>query len=124
MAKAKTLYVCSDCGAQHLKWQGQCPDCGAWNSLVEAPSLGHGPQRPAMRGQYAGETARAQLSKVSIGQESRVSTGLAELDRVLGGGLVAGSVNLIGGLQHAMGVTGCERLVELREVDLAVTARR
>ncbi|MCC5861344.1 MAG: DNA repair protein RadA [Gammaproteobacteria bacterium] len=96
MAKAKTLYVCSDCGAQHLKWQGQCPDCGAWNSLVEAPP-GTVSQASGMRGQYAGETARARLSEVSIGRESRVSTGLTELDRVLGGGLVAGSVNLIGG---------------------------
>lgn len=96
MAKAKTLYVCSDCGARHLKWQGQCPDCGAWNSLVEAPAPG-GSSVAAGRGQYAGETARARLADVSVGRESRVSTGLAELDRVLGGGLVAGSVNLIGG---------------------------
>lgn len=96
MAKAKTLYVCGDCGAHHLKWQGQCPDCGAWNSLVEAPATA-GSSMAAGRGQYAGETARARLADVSVGHQSRVSTGLTELDRVLGGGLVAGSVNLIGG---------------------------
>ncbi|MCC5869349.1 MAG: DNA repair protein RadA [Gammaproteobacteria bacterium] len=96
MAKARTSYVCNECGARQPKWQGQCPDCGAWNSLSEAPE-----PRPAAanpRGaQYAGETARARLAEVSIGRESRVSTGFDELDRVLGGGLVAGSVNLIGG---------------------------
>ncbi len=95
MARARTSYVCNECGAREPKWQGQCPDCGAWNSLSEAlaPPAGSSPRAA----HYAGETARARLADVSSARESRLATGFGELDRVLGGGLVAGSVNLIGG---------------------------
>ena len=100
MAKARTFHVCSECGSRQPKWAGQCPDCGAWNSFAEvaAPALQAPAGKVLRSAHYAGDTGRARLSEVTIGPgESRLSTGLAEFDRVRGGGLVAGSVNLIGG---------------------------
>ena len=99
MAKAKTAYVCADCGAEHSKWQGQCVECGAWNTLSEITVL---PAKAAAnpRGSYAGNTDAAKVTKlatVAAEAERREATGIAELDRVLGGGLVSGSVVLIGG---------------------------
>jgi len=97
MAKAKTLYVCGECGGSQPKWTGQCPDCGAWNSLVE--SAGQAPRAASRRGGWTG-TASAEvvrLDSVRTGDTPRFSSGLSELDRVLGGGLVPGSVVLIGG---------------------------
>ena len=99
MAKVKTVYQCSECGAQSPKWAGQCADCGAWNSLTEAlPAIPAGGKTARFAG-YAGDAgAQIQtLSEVQPGFEARVSTAVDELDRVLGGGLVAGSVVLIGG---------------------------
>jgi DNA repair protein RadA/Sms len=101
MAKAKTAYVCSECGAEHNKWQGQCAECGLWNTLSEfvvQPATKSAAVNP--RGSYAGavDTAKVtQLASVATETEQRLATGIAELDRVLGGGLVAGSVVLIGG---------------------------
>ncbi|NIP74176.1 MAG: DNA repair protein RadA [Gammaproteobacteria bacterium] len=97
MAKEKINYTCTECGAQAPKWSGQCADCGAWNTLVEtlAPRA---PANPRFAG-FAGE-AEAQvqaLAEVQAAGEVRETTGIAELDRVLGGGLVPGSVTLIGG---------------------------
>lgn len=97
MAKAKTVYVCSDCGSESRKWAGQCSDCGAWNTLVEfKPDAS-----PVARGTRTGWAGEAQpvmvMAEVSVGEEPRVPTGMSELDRVLGGGLVEGSVVLIGG---------------------------
>ena len=100
MARSKVLYQCSECGAQASKWAGQCGDCGAWNSLSEALSVVPAAGKAAARfAGYAGAT-RPQvqaLSEVQPGQETRMPVGMEELDRVLGGGLVAGSVVLIGG---------------------------
>jgi len=94
MAKAKTIYSCSECGGQTLKWQGQCPDCGAWNTLSE----GRTPTREASRDAgAAGEVALTRLDGLDASRVSRVSTGLGEFDRVLGGGLVPGGVVLLGG---------------------------
>ena len=96
MARNKALFVCEQCGAQHPKWAGQCGDCGAWNALVETTPAA----APKGRGRvgYAGEPAQVRrLADVAPEQTPRVTTGLAELDRVLGGGLVPGSVILIGG---------------------------
>jgi DNA repair protein RadA/Sms len=95
MAKAKTLYACTECGGQVLKWQGQCPHCQAWNTLVEtvaeaAPSA----NRFALIADGAG---LQRLSEVVATEEERLTTGVPEFDRVLGGGLVAGGVVLIGG---------------------------
>ena len=98
MAKSKTVYTCSECGSQAPKWSGQCGDCGAWNSLVETAAV-----VPAARGGrfagYAGQQAAPvqELSQVRPERETRTPVGFGELDRVLGGGLVAGSVILIGG---------------------------
>lgn len=99
MTKSKTSYSCTDCGAISQKWSGQCSDCEAWNSLTEivarAPSQNLSPR---FRG-FAAETHASviELSQIPMSEEIRVSTGISELDRVLGGGLVAGSVTLIGG---------------------------
>jgi DNA repair protein RadA/Sms len=100
MAKAKTAYVCSDCGSDYAKWQGQCSDCGAWNTLSEV-RLGPGRAKasPSARHQgYAGALAPAQtLAEVDVAELQRIATGLGEFDRVLGGGLVPGSAVLMGG---------------------------
>lgn len=96
MAKAKTAYVCNDCGSDFHKWQGQCADCGAWNSLSEV-RLG-GSTSPARAVGYAGSAAEIRpLDEIDLQDAPRISSGMAELDRVLGGGLVAGSAILIGG---------------------------
>lgn len=99
MTKLKTLYVCTACGAQSSKWSGQCGDCGAWNTLTEeviAAGSGNKSSRFAGYADTAG-TVMQLLSQVSLQDHLRIPTGLSELDRVLGGGLVAGSVVLIGG---------------------------
>ena len=96
MAKAKTRYVCTDCGGDSGKWAGQCGDCGAWNTLTEFAVDSGTPA--GRRSGYTGETqAVTTMADVSIKDEPRISCGLSELDRVLGGGLVEGSVVLIGG---------------------------
>lgn len=98
MAKAKTAYVCSECGANASKWQGQCGECGAWNSLSEVVLEAGGPAAARHAGWAGADPARiTALQGVSQHAERRVSTGIGELDRVLGGGLVEGSVVLVGG---------------------------
>ncbi len=96
--KAKLTFACNDCGAHSTKWAGQCGDCGTWNSIVEVieAAVGVGDAR---RGGYAGEAGShiENLSDVAPEDVIRCESGLAELDRVLGGGLVSGSVVLIGG---------------------------
>lgn len=97
MAKNKSAFVCNDCGADYSKWQGQCSECGAWNTLKEV-RLG-APQKTLAKG-YAGvsEQAKVQpLSEVSLAELPRFSTTMSEFDRVLGGGFVPGSVVLLGG---------------------------
>ncbi|MGM0657243.1 MAG: DNA repair protein RadA, partial [Pseudomonadota bacterium] len=97
MAKAKTLYVCGECGGSQPKWSGQCPDCGAWNALAE--SAGETARPGSRRGGWTGSASAevVRLGAVRTGDTPRFSSGLSELDRVLGGGLVPGSVVLIGG---------------------------
>ncbi len=99
MAKPKLQYQCSECGALAPKWAGQCADCGAWNSMSEALPAASGDSGKSRFANYAGQvgTQIQALDEVRPGRETRVSVGLGELDRVLGGGLVAGSVVLIGG---------------------------
>lgn len=98
MARAKTAFVCTECGAQAVRWQGQCPQCQAWNTLVETvlePATSSAGNRFAA---LAGDTARLRpLSALQPKEEPRQPTGLDEFDRVLGGGLVSGGVVLIGG---------------------------
>ncbi|GAA5785879.1 DNA repair protein RadA [Chitiniphilus shinanonensis] len=94
MSKAKTLYACQSCGATSPKWQGQCPGCGEWNTLVESIA------EPKSSGRFqslAADGEIQQLSDVDAAELPRTPTGMDELDRVLGGGLVPGGVVLIGG---------------------------
>ena len=95
MAKSKSVYSCTECGASSPKWQGQCPGCGLWNTLVETVAEpAAGVNRYAT---LAGSAKLQQLADIRPREESRVATGVEEFDRVLGGGLVAGGVVLIGG---------------------------
>jgi DNA repair protein RadA/Sms len=97
MSKSKSFYSCQSCGAQFPKWAGQCGECGAWNTLHETRADTAPPRQKASQG-YAGQVATVTvLNEVRVNAESRTPTGLSELDRVLGGGLVEGSVVLIGG---------------------------
>ena len=94
MAKSKTVYVCSACGYENPKWSGRCPSCGEWNTMNEeiaapaAAAVSHTQRRP---------TAAAPLKDIDIVDEHRYHTGIGELDRVLGGGIVKGSVVLLSG---------------------------
>ena len=100
MARRKSEYVCSECGGRQLRWTGQCPQCGAWNTLEEVPAQDAGTSGSggsATRSSAARRGEVTTLAAVSTEPEPRLSTGVAELDRVLGGGLVPGSVVLIGG---------------------------
>ena len=94
MAKARAAFVCADCGAEHAKWQGQCAACGKWNTLREIASAK--PGRSA--GGYSGGVSRtAKLHQIQATENNRIASGSSELDRVLGGGFVQGSVVLMGG---------------------------
>jgi DNA repair protein RadA/Sms len=93
VAKAKTVYSCTECGGQTLKWQGQCPHCGGWNTLVETLAE----RKPARYEGLAQASAVRPLAEVEAQEEPRRATGIGELDRVLGGGLVRGGVVLLGG---------------------------
>lgn len=97
--KTKTIFVCSKCGATHPKWQGQCASCEEWNCLEEANvPRKSAPSSPNFGEGYSGGlTAITRLSEVKAQASHRTSTGMAEFDRVLGGGLVLGSVVLMGG---------------------------
>lgn len=98
MAKAKLNYSCNACGAQSPKWSGQCGECGAWNTLVENVALPTG--RQSRFAGYAGnavDTVVQHLAEVAPDDVIRTPTGIGEFDRVLGGGMVPGSVVLIGG---------------------------
>jgi DNA repair protein RadA/Sms len=93
MVKSKSIYSCTECGGQTLKWQGQCPYCQVWNTLVETIA-----DKISSRFTQVSEISQVQnLGKVNGGEEPRFSTGVAEFDRVLGGGLVHGGVVLLGG---------------------------
>ena len=94
MAKPKTVYTCTECGGQTPKWQGQCPHCTAWNTLVETIAE----KAAGSRYQSVADASKLQkLGEVDAREEPRRPTGIGELDRVLGGGLVTGAVVLLGG---------------------------
>ena len=107
MAKAKIAYVCGECGAEYSKWQGQCTECGAWNTLSQIVlesatpgAAGTGAVAASRRSGWAGKVDPPKitaLKDVQQSEQARVSTGIGELDRVLGGGLVEGAVVLVGG---------------------------
>ncbi len=88
--KEKTLYVCGECGYETPRWMGKCPQCGSWNTLIEE-------ERVLSRPSGMSETKAVPLKNVRAEAQARVSTGIKELDRVLGGGLVKGMVVLLGG---------------------------
>jgi len=97
MAKSKTQYICSDCGYQSPKWMGKCPGCNKWNTLIETivndePS----PHKPSAA-RSAPATLPKSIKQVEIDNYTRYTTGIGELDRVLGGGIVKGSLILVGG---------------------------
>ncbi len=97
MLKEKTLYVCHHCGAQFPKWAGQCGECGAWNSLAEE-RVSKASNSALRFNHYAGaQSELTAIADVELTELSRVSTTVSEFDRVLGGGIIAGSVVLIGG---------------------------
>jgi DNA repair protein RadA/Sms len=95
MSKVKTSYQCQSCGYASPKWIGKCPDCGEWNTLVEERK-GTVPSRLSLPAQFR-KCEPQLLSSIKAGYEQRTSTGIRELDRVLGGGVVTGSVVLVGG---------------------------
>lgn len=101
MAKRKTIFLCSECGADHSKWQGQCSECGNWNTVSETfltePAAATA-ARPGYSGYAGNQPAQVQkLSEIEPEQLPRISSTIGEFDRVLGGGLVPGSAILIGG---------------------------
>ncbi|MCP5180637.1 MAG: DNA repair protein RadA [Pseudomonadales bacterium] len=93
--KARSAYVCGECGAEHARWQGQCGTCSAWNTLSR---VNIGPIAEPSRGGYADARSEVKrLGEVRAEEVTRIATGIGELDRVLGGGLVPGSMIMIGG---------------------------
>jgi DNA repair protein RadA/Sms len=116
MARSSPVFVCSECGGETLKWQGQCPHCAAWNSLEQRASARTGAAAAARAAQ-----PRTLDSGVAAAAEARLGSGQDELDRVLGGGIVPGSVTLLGGdpgigkstllLQVAAHLAGTQRVL-------------
>ena len=96
--KTKTVFVCQTCGSQSARWVGKCPNCEEWNSYVEETSVSR-PEGASTRVQMAASNiiAPVLLKEVNIIQDKRYMTGIGEFDRVMGGGVVPGSVTLIGG---------------------------
>lgn len=92
MAKAKTLFICQECGYESAKWLGKCPGCGEWNTMVEEIQ-----ERQSHRTSILQKAVPVHLHEVEVTQEDRTDTGIKELDRVLGGGIVKGSLVLVGG---------------------------
>ncbi|WP_374381903.1 DNA repair protein RadA [Thermomonas sp.] len=101
-AKPRTAHVCTECGAEHAKWQGQCEACGAWNTLAEIAleAAAHAKSPASRRAGWAGKVDAPRitpLAEVRVDAQARASTGIGEFDRVLGGGLAEGAVVLVGG---------------------------
>ena len=94
--KNKTIYVCSECGAQSPKWAGKCPECGAWNTLNEEIVTDNS-DKPSQKNTTANVTVPVKLREITGKEETRISTGSEELDRVLGGGIVKGALYLVSG---------------------------
>lgn len=108
MARPATIHVCSDCGHTEPRWHGQCAGCGAWNTLVEEaapPKATAGGRAGRARGAAGANAALARtptaLRDVRAEQTKRLQTSIGELDRVLGGGLVPGSLVLLGGSRES-----------------------
>ena len=96
MAKAKSVFFCTECGNETPKWAGRCPSCGAWNTLVEQSVSDAAKPKASGRSRSLRAKARP-IGELDTAQEIRFPTGMGELDRVLGGGAVQGSLVLVGG---------------------------
>ena len=96
MPKSREIFICQNCGAASPKWQGQCPGCGEWNTLLAEVASANS-RKPARAAQASRADASTPLAAEAVLEQARLATGSTELDRVLGGGLVPGSVTLIGG---------------------------
>ncbi len=98
MAKTKTVWYCTACGNESPKWMGRCPACGEWNTMVEAPQETRKNSSPSSgKNTSAGERKPQSLKEIDYSEEARLSLGMGEVDRLLGGGIVPGSLVLIGG---------------------------
>ena len=95
MVKSKTIYVCQNCGAKETKWTGRCNVCGEWNSFVEEVEVTSKSRGNAVIGNPSSKALR--LSEIKVNADVRMDTGDNELNRVLGGGMVPGSMILLGG---------------------------
>ncbi|MCD7862747.1 MAG: DNA repair protein RadA [Lachnospiraceae bacterium] len=94
--KSSTVFYCQECGYESAKWQGQCPGCKSWNTFVEEPvKMTSSGKKVSASFRETGRPVT--LSQIDLKEEARIKTGIAELDRVLGGGIVAGSLTLVGG---------------------------
>src|SRR5512139_4061988 len=97
MAKTKTRYVCQSCGSAQPKWQGRCPDCGEWNTLIETVIQEPTPGRPVAAPLGSLTTSPLSLPDIPADGYERLDISIGEISRVLGGGIVPGSVVLISG---------------------------
>ena len=97
MAKSKTVFVCNECGYESAKWLGKCPSCGAWNTFFEEKISKDTNGNILNTGEKIKRITPKKLNEVVGREETRTKTGINELDRVLGGGLVKGSLVLVGG---------------------------
>ena len=113
MARAKTAYVCTDCGAHSVKWQGQCPECAAWNTLAQTTVSAAQTERPE-------GILPSSLGSLKEDLGARHATGFSEFDRVLGGGLVPGSVVLLGGDPGVGKSTLLQQVAALLPSDLSI----
>ena len=95
--KAKTVFYCTECGNETPKWVGKCPACGSWNTMVEQPAETKKKTAPTAAVRSGGGRRPRPITEIETSDELRFSTGLSELDRVLGGGAVQGSLVLVGG---------------------------
>lgn len=115
MAKPKTIYRCTECGFESAKWNGRCPSCGAWNTMEEdvplpAQAVGNARRKPVDLSAQIQE-----LETVDTTADVRYHTGVGELDRVLGGGLVRGSIVLLGGEPGIGKVRCCCKFASISE---------
>lgn len=119
MAKARALFYCSECGNETLKWQGKCPSCGAWNTIVEQPAKDI-KKKEAVAAPSLGRRVPRPMAEVEAVDELRFKTGMNELDRVLGGGAVKGSLVLVGGApgigKSTLMLQICDHLCSFSEV--------
>ena len=125
MKAAKTVFLCSNCGNETPRWQGRCPSCGQWNTLEEyTPPQAAAPSRSSLSNRTSAARGVGvqpkRLNEVTSGEELRFGTGLSELDRVLGGGAVKGSLVLVGGApgigKSTLMLQICKKLGEFSKV--------